>query len=172
MLTFTNDTDCECREVNNEPRVMELQPQTTTPAVVTFERAVAAPSPQMADYYAESRPKTSPSIEYVQQNKGKEQLCSHIDCPNPFAAQLVTKHPPHKCSCDCAEQDVLCSRTKKGLKRLSSLEARCVTKAICLEPTCEYGEYEKTKGLCPRKTSDNQKPFHLRHQKHHAYERD
>lgn len=181
MLTFTNDTECECREMNYEPRVKELAwatpevvtqqplPSSTTTTSTTSTTSSTFPP----DYFSEELSKRSLAL---QQNKGKEQLCSHIDCPNPFSARLLTNHLPHKCSCDCIDGDFACHRTKRGQKRMEWGEVRCVQRGDCLEPTCEYGGgYDMVKGRCPHKTgSDNYKPTHrLRHEKkHYAHERD
>lgn len=107
QLTFTNDTECECREVNYQPRKQEdmLTTISTTTSTTTMS----------SDYFGLDE---KPAGNSLQLNKGKEVLCEHIDCPNPFAAQLVTQRPP-RCKCDCVDDDVLCLRIKRGLKRLS-----------------------------------------------------
>lgn len=200
MLVFKNDTECECREVNYQPRVKEFsettlpaatekeaEPETTTTITTTVSEvpetippAVIRPKKETAVTSRHPETQLAPEKSYAsnffpQMNKGKESLCSHIDCPEPFYAQLVTRHPPHKCICDCIDNDVHCVRVKRGLKRLAAKEARCVQSGVCLEPTCEYtGTYDTIKGKCPQKTSESavKSHHHLRHQKHYAHERD
>jgi len=127
MLTFTNDTECECREVNFQPRTQQLGPEANTQLMTitsapssttttTTSTTTTTPVPTFPDDYFSLDEKPSAGF---QMNKGKEMLCDHIDCPNPFAAQLVTKERPPKCKCDCMENDVSCARIKRGLKRLS-----------------------------------------------------
>ncbi|KAI1285489.1 hypothetical protein HDE_11918 [Halotydeus destructor] len=113
----------------------------------------------------------------AQLDKEKAILCSHIFCPNPFSAKLVTKYQPTtRCTCDCPHGDHHCLKIKRGTARLSPTEAQCVRRLDCMEPECTFpGAFDKTSGRCPRSADHGKLKHHqnrFRHQKHYLHERD
>lgn len=55
------------------------------------------------------------------------------------------------CRCDCTSENASCEVLKKGKEGFSVEDRRCISSGRCLTPACEYGQYSRRAGRCPRR---------------------
>ncbi|XP_065093847.1 uncharacterized protein DDB_G0283357-like [Ochlerotatus camptorhynchus] len=67
-------------------------------------------------------------------------------CPSLFQRVIDDEN---RCICDCSSSDTQCDQFKRGLEHFSMENRRCIKDGRCIEPVCEYGQYNKAKGKCP-----------------------
>ncbi|KAF6201175.1 hypothetical protein GE061_005622 [Apolygus lucorum] len=68
-------------------------------------------------------------------------------CPSPFNIRILSGGA---CACDCFDREKDCIKYKKGKDYLNHKDRLCIEMRKCLVPTCDYGNYVKRSGRCPR----------------------
>ncbi|XP_046812656.1 putative uncharacterized protein DDB_G0271606 [Lucilia cuprina] len=69
-------------------------------------------------------------------------------CPNLFEKIL---QEDGFCRCDCSSGNMGCDWLKRGMEHFSMNDRKCILEGRCKLPTCEYGQYIKKHGRCPRR---------------------
>ncbi|XP_046828098.1 uncharacterized protein DDB_G0283697-like isoform X1 [Vespa crabro] len=69
-------------------------------------------------------------------------------CPSEFTPKIT---PDGECQCYCYEHNQNCIKTKRGKGYFSLSDRLCIQNIECAIPICEYGEYMRREGKCPRK---------------------
>ncbi|XP_065357372.1 homeobox protein 13 [Calliphora vicina] len=69
-------------------------------------------------------------------------------CPNLFEKIL---QEDGYCRCDCSSGNMGCDWLKRGMEHFSMNDRKCIIEGRCKLPTCEYGQYIKKHGRCPRR---------------------
>ena len=163
-ITFTNHTECYCREKNAKPRLTKSQ-ESWSAGFNLIDEPIDSDSPLIKPV---SWPSTSsPVTEPFKRAKSKEfepgevrdaQCNATAPCPAPFKPILEapSAHGPEggplKCTCDCeSESDTVCLKMKQGIRPLPDRSGRCVSQRRCQPPRCQYpGEFDTVRYRCPR----------------------
>ncbi|BET00197.1 Hypothetical protein NTJ_13013 [Nesidiocoris tenuis] len=69
-------------------------------------------------------------------------------CPSQFAVRQL---PTGQCACDCFDRQKDCIKYKRGKDYLNHEDRLCIEMRKCHVPTCDYGNYVRRSGRCPRK---------------------
>ncbi|EGI70591.1 hypothetical protein G5I_00638 [Acromyrmex echinatior] len=68
-------------------------------------------------------------------------------CPSEFTPRITEG----VCQCNCFENNENCIKTRRGKGYFSLADRICIQNNECAMPNCEFGEYIKWQGKCPRK---------------------
>lgn len=120
-LSFYNHTECECREKSEYETNNEKS---------TEQRSYR--------HYQSSQP----------QNMRKPPPRKPCRCPSEFTPRIT---PSGECQCNCYENHQNCIRTRRGKGYFSLADRLCIQNEECATPSCEFGEYMRRQGKCPRK---------------------
>ncbi|XP_024870993.1 uncharacterized protein LOC112454046 [Temnothorax curvispinosus] len=121
-LSFYNHTECECKERS------EYDTTNEKPADQRVYRHYQSSSPP--------------------QNMKKPPARKPCRCPSEFTPRIT---PEGICQCNCYESNENCIKTKRGKVFFSLADRICIQNNECAMPNCEFGEYMKWQGKCPRK---------------------
>ncbi|XP_012271432.1 uncharacterized protein LOC105694884 [Orussus abietinus] len=120
-LSFYNHTECECREKT--------------------EHDMSNDKPFEPDYTRHPPPLPPQNIRRPPQRKP-------CRCPSEFTPRIT---PEGECQCNCFENDQDCIKARRGKGYFSLRDRLCIQNGECGLPMCEYGEYMRRQGKCPRK---------------------
>ncbi|XP_011878456.1 PREDICTED: uncharacterized protein LOC105567851 [Vollenhovia emeryi] len=121
-LSFYNHTECECR--------MRTE----------FDTVNDRPSDQRVSRHHQSS--------LPPQNMKKPPSRKPCRCPSEFMPRVILDGI---CQCNCNENNENCIKTRRGKGYFSLADRICIQNNACAMPTCEFGEYIKAQGKCPRK---------------------
>lgn len=131
-LSFYNHTECECIKRSK------------------YDTENERPADQRVDRHQSSLPP---------QNMKKSPAKKPCRCPSEFKPRITMEGI---CQCDCHENNENCIRFKRGKGFFSLADRGCIDTYVCAVPNCEFGEYIKRTGRCPRKrdTFDAMTDYH------------
>ncbi|KZC14661.1 Vascular endothelial growth factor like protein [Dufourea novaeangliae] len=121
-LSFYNHTECECRERTE------------------YDTTNEKPSEQRV--YRHYQPSPQP------QNMRRAQPRKPCRCPSEFTPRIT---PEGECQCNCYENHQNCIKIRRGKGYFSLADRLCIQNEECAAPSCEFGEYMRRQGKCPRK---------------------
>ncbi|KYM91434.1 hypothetical protein ALC53_01502 [Atta colombica] len=81
------------------------------------------------------------------QNMKKSPARKPCRCPSQFTPRITEG----VCQCNCFESNENCIKTRRGKGYFSLADRICIQNNECAMPNCEFGEYIKWQGKCPRK---------------------
>ncbi|KAL2732619.1 calponin homology domain-containing protein -like [Vespula maculifrons] len=120
-LSFYNHTECECREKT------EYDTNEKSLEQRFYRHHQLSPQPQ---------------------NMRRAPPRKSCRCPSEFTPKIT---PDGECQCYCYEHNQNCIKTKRGKGYFSLSDRLCIQNNECAIPICEYGEYMRREGKCPRK---------------------
>ncbi|XP_014300631.1 uncharacterized protein DDB_G0283697 [Microplitis demolitor] len=126
-LSFYNHTECECREKSEYGMQSDNKLQDSN----EFKSQVTRQNPSL-----------------VPQNIRKPVQKKPCRCPSEFTPRM---NFDGECVCDCFENDQDCDRARRGKGYFSLRDRLCIQNEECAMPSCEFGDYIKRQGRCPRK---------------------
>lgn len=121
-LSFYNHTECECRERTEYDASNEK----------SLEHRVYRHHP------SSSQP----------QNMRRAQPRKPCRCPSEFTPRITVDGV---CQCNCYENRQNCIKIRRGKGYFSLADRLCIQNEECAMPSCEFGEYMRRQGKCPRK---------------------
>ncbi|XP_043253267.1 uncharacterized protein LOC122397873 [Colletes gigas] len=121
-LSFYNHTECECRERTE------------------YDAANEKPSEQRVYRHYQTSPQP--------QNMRRAQSRKPCRCPSEFTPRIT---PEGECQCNCYETHQNCIKIRRGKGYFSLADRLCIQNEECAAPSCEFGEYMRRQGKCPRK---------------------
>ncbi|KAG5318039.1 TXVE factor, partial [Pseudoatta argentina] len=81
------------------------------------------------------------------QNMKKSPARKPCRCPSEFTPRITEG----VCQCNCFENNENCIKTRRGKGYFSLADRICIQNNECAMPNCDFGEYIKWQGKCPRK---------------------
>lgn len=120
-LSFYNHTECECRERTE------------------YDTTNDKPSEQRV--YRHYQPSPQP------QNMRRAQPRAPCRCPSEFTPSMRDG----ECRCSCYDSHQNCIKIRRGKGYFSLADRLCIQNEECAMPSCEFGEYMRRQGKCPRK---------------------
>ncbi|XP_053980410.1 myb-like protein X [Hylaeus volcanicus] len=121
-LSFYNHTECECKERT------EYETNNEKPLDQRIYK----------HYYSSPQP----------QNMRRPQPRKPCRCPSEFTPRIT---PEGECQCNCYENHHNCVKIRRGKGYFSLADRLCIQNEECAAPSCEFGEYMRRQGKCPRK---------------------
>lgn len=121
-LSFYNHTECECREKTE------------------YDTAYEKPSEQRVYRHYTSSPQP--------QNMRRAHPRKPCRCPSEFTPRITSDG---ECQCNCYETHQNCIKIRRGKGYFSLADRLCIQHDECALPSCEFGEYMRQQGKCPRK---------------------
>ncbi|CAK9830376.1 Vascular endothelial growth factor homolog [Anthophora retusa] len=121
-LSFYNHTECECRERTE------------------YDTSNEKPSEQRFYRHHQSSPQP--------QNMRRAQPRKPCRCPSEFTPRITSEG---ECQCNCYESHQNCIKIRRGKGYFSLTDRLCIQNDECATPSCEFGEYMRRQGKCPRK---------------------
>ncbi|XP_076628684.1 uncharacterized protein LOC143345445 [Colletes latitarsis] len=121
-LSFYNHTECECRERTE------------------YDATNEKPSEQRVYRHYQTSPQP--------QNMRRAQPRKPCRCPSEFTPRIT---PEGECQCNCYETHQNCIKIRRGKGYFSLADRLCIQNEECAAPSCEFGEYMRRQGKCPRK---------------------
>ncbi|KAL0102141.1 hypothetical protein PUN28_018577 [Cardiocondyla obscurior] len=138
-LSFYNHTECECRE----------RSEYTTNEKPAADQGVHR-------HHQSSLPP---------QNIKKPPAKKPCRCPSEFTPRIMEGI----CQCNCYETNENCIKTKRGKVYFSLADRICIQNNECALPNCEFGDYMKLQGKCPRKRDTFDALTNYRTNMHHRF---
>ncbi|KAI4489277.1 hypothetical protein M0804_004775 [Polistes exclamans] len=120
-LSFYNHTECECREKS------EYDTNEKSLEQRFYRHHQLSPQPQ---------------------NMRRAPPRKSCRCPSEFTPKITQDG---ECQCYCYEYNQNCIKTKRGKGYFSLSDRLCIQNNECVIPICEFGEYMRREGKCPRK---------------------
>ncbi|XP_043502687.1 uncharacterized protein DDB_G0283697-like isoform X1 [Polistes fuscatus] len=120
-LSFYNHTECECREKS------EYDTNEKSLEQRFYRHHQLSPQPQNIRRAPPRKP---------------------CRCPSEFTPKITLDG---ECQCYCYEYNQNCIKTKRGKGYFSLSDRLCIQNNECVIPICEFGEYMRREGKCPRK---------------------
>ncbi|XP_076296272.1 uncharacterized protein LOC143216774 [Lasioglossum baleicum] len=121
-LSFYNHTECECKERTEYDTTNEKPPEQRV--------------------YRHYQPSPQP------QNMRRAQPRKPCRCPSEFTPRITTEG---ECHCNCYETHQNCVKIRRGKGYFSLADRLCIQNEECAMPSCEFGDYMRRQGKCPRK---------------------
>ncbi|KOC69027.1 Vascular endothelial growth factor like protein [Habropoda laboriosa] len=121
-LSFYNHTECECRERTE------------------YDTSNEKPSEQRFYRHHQSSPQP--------QNMRRAQPRKPCRCPSEFTPRITSEG---ECQCNCYENHQNCIKIRRGKGYFSLADRLCIQNEECATPSCEFGDYMRRQGKCPRK---------------------
>ncbi|XP_066598124.1 uncharacterized protein [Prorops nasuta] len=125
-LSFYNHTECECRERTTENDSNERNSEQRFSRHYSPTTAIGQPL-------------------NIRRPLSTVKACK---CPSEFSSRVTADG---ECQCNCFENEEACIKTRRGKAYFSLRDRMCIQSGECTAPTCEFGEYMKRQGKCPRK---------------------
>lgn len=120
-LSFYNHTECECRERTE------------------YDTGNERPSEhRVYRHHQSAQP----------QNMRRAQTRKPCRCPSEFTPRITSEG---ECHCNCLEDRQNCIKIRRGKGYFSLADRICIQNEECATPGCEFGEYMRRQGKCPRK---------------------
>ncbi|XP_076655422.1 uncharacterized protein LOC143360458 [Halictus rubicundus] len=140
-LSFYNHTECECRERT------EYDTTNEKPSEQRVYRHYHQPSPQP-------------------QNMRRAQPRKPCRCPSEFTPRIT---PEGECHCNCYENHQNCIKIRRGKGYFSLSDRLCIQNEECAMPSCEFGEYMRRQGKCPKRKDKFDAIVNFRTNLNHRY---
>nr|XP_033326502.1 uncharacterized protein LOC117220547 [Megalopta genalis] len=121
-LSFYNHTECECRERTEYDTTNEKPPEQRV--------------------YRHYQPSPQP------QNMRRAEPRKPCRCPSEFTPRITSQG---ECHCNCYESHQNCDKIRRGKGYFSIADRLCIQNEDCAMPSCEFGDYMRRQGKCPRK---------------------
>ncbi|XP_049789010.1 uncharacterized protein LOC126194767 [Schistocerca nitens] len=85
----------------------------------------------------------------LQPPENRRSVLGSCRCPSHFAARRLSAGAV--CLCECFGAHHYCLRQRRGKEYFSQADKHCIQSGECALPGCEYGQYLRKAGRCPRK---------------------
>ncbi|XP_034950860.1 uncharacterized protein DDB_G0283697-like [Chelonus insularis] len=130
-LSFYNHTECECREKSEYGITSDSRPS-------SVQETEFRSHPSRQQHQSAMPP----------QNIRRPPQKKPCRCPSDFTPRITLDG---ECQCNCYEENQNCIRARRGKGYFSLRDRLCIQNEECAVPLCEFGEYIKRQGRCPRK---------------------
>ncbi|XP_043270890.1 uncharacterized protein [Venturia canescens] len=140
-LSFYNHTECECRERLEYGGIGGL-------IETTIDKTSGSNEQRFTRHHAPPPTPSSPVSSPPQNIRRAPPLKKPCRCPSEFTPRIT---PEGECHCNCFENHLDCIRTRRGKGYFSLRDRLCIQNEECATPMCEFGEYMRRQGKCPRK---------------------
>ncbi|XP_075224948.1 uncharacterized protein LOC142326377 [Lycorma delicatula] len=97
------------------------------------------------DHRDEEMPRDSEMPRELQRLNSPENNCR---CPSEYTVRHLANG---SCMCDCFDKQRDCIKYKKGREYFNHHDRLCIEMETCLQPSCDFGVYNRRSGRCPRK---------------------